>query len=97
MPNRLALVGAAFAAIAALLGTQRASAEGNLVLYCAVQEEWCRNMVAVFERQTDTRVAMTRKVTGSSMPRCRPKPVIRVATSGGAARATRICRRPKRA
>ena len=42
MPNRLALVGAAFIAIAALLGTQRASAEGNLVLYCAVQEEWCR-------------------------------------------------------
>jgi iron(III) transport system substrate-binding protein len=25
---------------------------GNLVVYCAVQEEWCRNMVAAFERQT---------------------------------------------
>jgi hypothetical protein len=33
MPNRLALVGAVFAAIAALLGPQRASADGNLVLY----------------------------------------------------------------
>jgi hypothetical protein len=42
MPNRLALAGAVYVAIAALLGSQRASAEGNLVLYCAVQEEWCR-------------------------------------------------------
>ena len=62
MPNRLALAGAVFIAIAALLGTQRASAEGNLVLYYAVQEEWCRNMVAAFERQTGIRVAMTRSV-----------------------------------
>jgi hypothetical protein len=61
MPNRLALVGAVFAAIAALLGPQRASADGNLVLYCAGQEEWCRNMVAAFERQTGIKVAMTRK------------------------------------
>jgi hypothetical protein len=57
MPNRRALVGAVFAAIAALLGPQRASADGNLVLYCAVQEEWCRNMVAAFERQTGIKVA----------------------------------------
>jgi hypothetical protein len=40
MPNRPAFVGAVFAAIAALLWPQRASADGNLVLYCAVQEEW---------------------------------------------------------
>jgi hypothetical protein len=64
MPNRLALVGAVFAAIAALLGPQRASADGNLVLYCAVHEEWCRNMVAAFERQTGIKVAMTRKSSG---------------------------------
>jgi hypothetical protein len=64
MPNRLALVGAVFAAIAALLGPQRASADGNLVLYCAVQEEWCRNMVAAFERQTGIKVAMMRKSSG---------------------------------
>src|SRR5271166_3337843 len=64
MPNRLELVGAVFAAIAALLGPQSASADGNLVLYCAVQEEWCRNMVAAFERQTGIKVAMTRKSSG---------------------------------
>ena len=38
MPSRLALAGAVFAAIAALSGPLRASAEGNLVVYCAVQE-----------------------------------------------------------
>ena len=48
MSNRLAFAGTVFAAIAALLGPQSASAEGNLVVYCAVQEEWCRNMVAAF-------------------------------------------------
>jgi hypothetical protein len=40
MPNRRALVGAVFAAITALLGPQRASADGNLVLFCAVQEDY---------------------------------------------------------
>jgi iron(III) transport system substrate-binding protein len=64
MPNRLSFAGAAFAAIAALSGPQRASAEGNLVVYCAVQEEWCRNMVTAFERQTGIKVAMTRKSSG---------------------------------
>jgi iron(III) transport system substrate-binding protein len=64
MPNRPALVGAVFAAIAALLGPQRASADGKLVLYCAVKQEWCRNMVAAFERQTGIKVAMTRKSSG---------------------------------
>jgi iron(III) transport system substrate-binding protein len=64
MPNRLALVGASFAATAALSGPQHASAEGNLVVYCAVQEEWCRNMVTAFERQTGVKVAMTRKSSG---------------------------------
>jgi iron(III) transport system substrate-binding protein len=34
------------------------------VLYCAVQEEWCRNMVAAFERKTGIKVAMTRKSSG---------------------------------
>ena len=41
-----------------------AAAQGNLVLYCAVQEEWCRPMVAAFERKTGIKVAMTRKSSG---------------------------------
>jgi iron(III) transport system substrate-binding protein len=58
-----------FAAATALLAAalflpQGAAADGNLVLYCAVQEEWCRAMVAAFERQTGIKVAMTRKSSG---------------------------------
>src|SRR5215469_16254647 len=64
MPYRLSFAVAVFAAIAALSGPQRASAEGNLVVYCAVQEEWCRNMVTAFERQTGIKVGMTRKSSG---------------------------------
>src|SRR5688572_28233694 len=48
----------------ALLVPTLAAAQGNLVLYCAPQEEWCRAMVAAFERKTGTKVAMTRKSSG---------------------------------
>jgi iron(III) transport system substrate-binding protein len=41
-----------------------AQAQGQLVLYCAVQEEWCRGMVTAFERETGIKVAMTRKSSG---------------------------------
>ncbi len=41
-----------------------AQAQGSLVLYCAVQEEWCRAMVAAFERDTGIKVSMTRKSSG---------------------------------
>src|SRR5712691_7861886 len=64
MLNHLALAGAALAAFAATLAPRSASADGNLVLYCAVQEEWCRAMVTAFERQTRIKVAMTRKSSG---------------------------------
>ena len=47
--------------LAAPLG---AAAQGELVLYCTVQEEWCRPMVAAFEKQTGVRVLMTRKSSG---------------------------------
>ncbi|HZM48691.1 MAG TPA: ABC transporter substrate-binding protein [Burkholderiales bacterium] len=41
-----------------------AAAQGNLVLYCAVQEEWCRATVTAFEKKTGIKVAMTRKSSG---------------------------------
>jgi len=41
-----------------------AAAQGNLVVYCAVQEEWCRPMVSAFEKKTGIKVAMTRKSSG---------------------------------
>ena len=41
-----------------------AAAQGELVLYCSVQEEWCRPMVAAFEKATGVKVLMTRKSSG---------------------------------
>jgi iron(III) transport system substrate-binding protein len=41
-----------------------AEAQGALVVYCGVQEEWCRPMANAFERDTGAKVAMTRKSSG---------------------------------
>ena len=41
-----------------------AQGQGELVLYCSVQEEWCRPMVAAFEKATGIKVLMTRKSSG---------------------------------
>ena len=53
------------ATVAALAATPSpASAQGNLTLYCSVQEEWCRAMTTAFEKETGIKVAMTRKSSG---------------------------------
>ncbi|MDH4248881.1 MAG: ABC transporter substrate-binding protein [Deltaproteobacteria bacterium] len=44
----------------------KAQAQGELTLYCSVQEEWCRGMVTAFERKTGIKVAMTRKSSGET-------------------------------
>ena len=41
-----------------------AAAQGELVVYCTVQEEWCRPMVTAFEKATGIKVLMTRKSSG---------------------------------
>ena len=43
-----------------------AAAQQSLVLYCSVQEEWCRAMSSSFERETGIKVAMTRKSSGET-------------------------------
>ena len=53
---------AAFAFAAGILAAAlpgAARAQGTLTVYCSVQEEWCRPMMAAFERATGIRVAMT--------------------------------------
>lgn len=47
-----------------LAAAPAAFAQGELVVYCGVQEEWCRPMVAAFEKATGIKVAMTRKSAG---------------------------------
>ncbi|MEO8487746.1 MAG: ABC transporter substrate-binding protein [Betaproteobacteria bacterium] len=51
-------------AAAALAAPLSAFAQGELVVYCTPQEEWCRPMVAAFEKQTGIKVLMTRKSSG---------------------------------
>ena len=58
----IALAGLAAVALGAPL--TGASAQGTVVLYCGVQEEWCRAMSSAFERETSIKVAMTRKSSG---------------------------------
>ena len=41
-----------------------AAAQGELVLYCTPQEEWCRAVVVAFEKATGIKVLMTRKSSG---------------------------------
>src|SRR5258708_6173598 len=56
---------------AVLASTAPAAAQGQLVLYCSVQEEWCRGMVTAFERKTGIKVAMTRKSSGETYAQIR--------------------------
>jgi iron(III) transport system substrate-binding protein len=62
----IAKTAVALAALAAgtVLTSGEAKAQGALVMYCAVQEEWCRSMVNGFERETGIKVSMTRKSSG---------------------------------
>jgi iron(III) transport system substrate-binding protein len=66
MPKHLILAGSALFAAAAALLPQAASAAGELVVYCVVQEEWCRAMVNAFERDAGISVAMTRRSSGET-------------------------------
>jgi iron(III) transport system substrate-binding protein len=47
-------------------GVPPAEAQGQLVLYCTPQEEWCRAMVNAFEKATGVKVSMTRKSSGEN-------------------------------
>ena len=53
-------------ALSAALATDNAKAEGNLTVYCSVQEEWCQLMVNEFQKATGITVAMTRKSSGET-------------------------------
>ncbi|KAA2234727.1 ABC transporter substrate-binding protein [Salinarimonas soli] len=56
-------LGALTLAAAGLL-PMAAQAQGSLVLYCGVNEDWCRAASTAFERETGIKVAMTRKSSG---------------------------------
>ena len=58
------LLNKCLAMLALVAAALPAAAQGELVLYCTVQEEWCRPMVAAFEKATGIKVLMTRKSSG---------------------------------
>jgi len=65
--RRLAFCAGAAPMLMLAMGSLAAvSAEGMLTVYCGVQEEWCREMVTAFERDTGIKVAMTRKSAGET-------------------------------
>jgi iron(III) transport system substrate-binding protein len=67
MTSRIkAAVFSAAAVIATGISASTAQAQGTLVLYCSVQEEWCRPMVSAFEKETGIKVSMTRKSSGET-------------------------------
>jgi iron(III) transport system substrate-binding protein len=65
------LAPAALAAAALFAPPAAAQSSGELVVYCSVQEEWCRPMVQAFERATGIRVSMTRKSSGETYAQIR--------------------------
>jgi iron(III) transport system substrate-binding protein len=50
--------------LAAAFSAPPSHAQGSLVVYCGVNEEWCRGAVTAFERETGVKVSMTRKSSG---------------------------------
>ena len=61
-------------AAASIAFVQPAAAQGQLSLYCSVQEEWCRPMATEFERQTGIKVNMTRKSSGETFAQIKAEP-----------------------
>jgi iron(III) transport system substrate-binding protein len=51
-------------ALACVLLAAPGQAQGTLVVYCGVNEDWCRGAVTAFERETGIKVSMTRKSSG---------------------------------
>ncbi|MES2978230.1 MAG: ABC transporter substrate-binding protein [Pseudomonadota bacterium] len=61
--QKLSPLVAALIGVGGLFAVQAASA-AELVVYCGVQEDWCRPMMAEFEKSTGIKVSMTRKSAG---------------------------------
>ncbi len=64
--------GLTFAALlAAAVTPSLARAQGTLVVYCGVDEAWCRAMTTTYEKQTGVHVDMTRQSAGEIYARLR--------------------------
>ena len=52
--------------LAGFIAAPVAASANELVLYCSVQEEWCRLMAESFQRETGINVLMTRRSSGET-------------------------------
>jgi len=72
MSKTAALSGATIALVAGLaMQSGPARAEGSVVVYCGVNEEWCRAAVGAFQEKTGIHVDMTRQSAGEIFARLR--------------------------
>ncbi len=95
--RKAAMLGAG-ALVAGLLTGTAAQAQGQLTVYCGVQEDWCRPMVDAFEKADRHQGVDDPQELGRDLCAGEGRGgQSRAATSGGAARATRTCRRPRKA
>src|SRR3954468_7316517 len=68
--RRLAAYGAMLA-LALLALSEAAAAQGTLIMYCGVDENWCRAMTTEYQKQTGVNVQMTRMSAGEIYARLR--------------------------
>src|SRR5215207_4738905 len=66
MRVRTALVFVASTIVATITAISEAGAQGNLTVYCAMNEEWCQLAANEFQKATGISVAMTRKSSGET-------------------------------
>ncbi len=64
MLSRRTIAGLISGLVLAAGSAMPAAAQGEVTVYCSVQEEWCRPMMQAFERKTGIKVSMTRKSSG---------------------------------
>ena len=51
--------------------TRVAAAQGTLIMYCGVDENWCRAMTTEYQKQTGVNIQMTRMSAGEIYARLR--------------------------
>jgi iron(III) transport system substrate-binding protein len=66
------IVNACVAGLTALLAVAHvAAAQGTLIMYCGVDENWCRAMTTQYQKETGVDVKMTRMSAGEIYARLR--------------------------
>src|ERR1700741_1878657 len=73
IPHRIAwhIYGLATAFVLAVVAIGHAHAQRQLVMYCGVDEKWCRAVATTYQKETGVQVDMTRMSAGEVYARVR--------------------------